>query len=168
MESPATPPNASLRDEIRSGLETTRVAFHDLLGSVEAEDWGKRSGNPAWTVGEVLYHLALRLQLLARSIGWVPKLPASVFNRLTVPMIRIGARKQTQQSVAEKYDDAHYAALRLLDSIQEGEWDKGVSYPNWDSLLEGYVTIERLFRHPAAHFELHSEEIRQGLQNVAA
>jgi hypothetical protein len=161
--------NARRRDEIRSELEATRERFHELVGSVAEEQWGESSGNPAWSIGEVLFHIVLRLRLFSfdvsmiRRFRWVPKMPASIFNRLTVPAIKIGARNHTGRSVAESYDKAHRVALRLLEDIQKDEWEKGAVYPNWDHLLEGFVTLERLFHHPAAHFALHAEEVRKGL-----
>ncbi len=162
----------SLRDEIQSELEATRAKYRLLIGSLSDADWGRRSGNPAWKVGELLFHIALRLQLLSgdvrlvRSIGWAPKIPLFLFNWITIPVIRFGARNHTLQSVAQKYDDAHAVALRLLDTIDDEEWDKGVRFPDWDPLLSGHVTIERLFRHPANHFEAHANEIRAGLKDL--
>ena len=84
-------------------------------------------------------------------------------NRLNVIMTRIGAIGLTRQSAAEKYNAAHASALRALEGVEDQEWDLGVDYPGWDRLLNGHVTLERLFRYLAIHFQVHAEQIRQGL-----
>jgi hypothetical protein len=164
----------TVRSEIRVELETTRTSFHELLSSISAEDWSRRSGNLAWTVGEVMYHMTLALRLLPsdvrliRSLAWAPKLPAFLFDWLIAALTRLGARRQTRFTVAEEYEAAHATVLQLLETIQEDEWGRGMDYPAWDPLLSGYVTLERLFRYPAVHFESHAEQVRSGLKSASA
>lgn len=160
----------TMREEIRTELEATRVAFHKLLDSLSDEDWHKRSGNPAWTIGEVLFHMTLAPRLLPNDVRLIrggrsaPKLPAFLFHRLNIIVTRVGARKLTRQVVGEKYDAAHEGVLEVLETVEAGEWSKGVEYPEWDPLLSGNVTMERLFRYLALHFEVHAEQIRQGME----
>ena len=157
------------REEIRAELEATRAAYHELIGSLTDEDWGKPSGNPAWTIGQVAYHMTLAPRMLPADVrmirrGWrVPQPPAALFNRLNVLLTRLGARRPTRQTVGQTYDEAHARALDVLDTIEEGEWEKGLDYPSWDPQLSGHVTLERLFRYLTVHFQCHAEQIRQGL-----
>jgi hypothetical protein len=63
---------------------------------------------------------------------------------------------------------AHANALAALETIRDGEWGLGREYPDWDPMLSGYVTLERLFRYLKLHFEVHQEQVRQGLAGAAA
>jgi hypothetical protein len=185
-----------IRDQIRAELEATRIEYHKLVDSLSDQDWHKKSGNPAWTIGQLLFHMTLAPRLLPSEVRLirkrktmpkllaflfnqpgvivtrkgtqkrktVPRLPALLFNQLNVLITRIGARNVTRRSVGEKYDAAHAAALNALETIEEHEWSQGVHYPGWDRFLDGHVTLERLFRYLAVHFEVHAEQIRQGLE----
>ena len=50
---PAQPDRTALRAEI----ESARKDFHELLASLSDEDWRKKSANPAWSVGQLMWHL---------------------------------------------------------------------------------------------------------------
>jgi hypothetical protein len=160
---------ARLRKEIRADLEATRDAYHALLNSLSDEDWHKPSGNPAWTVGQVVYHMTMAPRMLPSDVRMIrrgrraPGLPAFIFNFLNVLVTRWGARKHTRQTVGAAYDAAHAAALAAFETIQDHEWSKGVEYPDWDPMLSGFVTIERLFRYLPLHFEVHAGQVQQAL-----
>ena len=162
-----------LREEIRAELEATRQAYHGLLGSLSDEDWPKPSGNPAWTVGQLTVHMTFAPRMLPADVGlirrggWMPKLPAFLFNWSNVLMTRWSARKESVRTVGALYDAAHDNALRVLETIQDEEWSLGREYPDWDPMLSGYVTLERLFRYLAIHFKVHEEQVRQGLAATA-
>ena len=162
---------ADLQEVMRAELEATRAAFHKLLLSIPEDDWHKPSSNPAWTVGELMYHMTVALRMLPedvrliRWLGWTPKLPASLFNWLNERFTRRGARNLTLKSIAEKYDSAHADVLTLMETIRDDEWDQGMDYPDWDPLLSGHVTIERLFHYPALHFESHAEQIQSSAED---
>jgi uncharacterized damage-inducible protein DinB len=163
----------SVREQIREELEATRQAYHALLESLAEEDWKKPSGNPAWTVGQLMVHMTFAPRMLPadvgmiRSGGWMPKVPAFLFNWANVLMTRWAARNQSAQSVGALYDAAHDRVLALLDTIQDDEWSLGREYPDWDPMLSGTVTIERLFRYLADHYEVHAGQVRQGLAGTA-
>ena len=162
-----------VRKEIREELEATRQAYHALLGSLSEEDWGRASGNPAWTVGQLMVHMTFAPRMLPadakliRRGGWMPRLPSFLFNWSNVLMTRWTARKETIHTVGGLYDAAHANALGVLETIQDEEWGLGREYPDWDPMLSGYVTLERLFRYLTLHFEAHQEQVRQGLAGAA-
>jgi hypothetical protein len=162
----------SPREAIRQELEETRANFHKLLDSVPVDMYHLLSANPAWTVGEVLYHMSVALKFLPadvsiiRRFGRLPRPPAFIFNALNEWYTQWGGRKATYAYLAQKYDDAHARTLEALDSIGDDEWQKGVDYPDWDPLLSGYVTLERLFHYPSLHFQSHSQEL-QALVEIA-
>ncbi len=163
----------TLRQEIRTELETTRQAYHALLDLLTEEDWDRSSGNPAWTVGQVMVHMTFAPRMLPADVGlirrggWMPKLPAFLFNWSNALMTRWAARNQSTRSVGALYDAAHSRALDLLETIQQDEWSLGREYPDWDPMLSGTVTIKRLFHYLADHFEVHAEQVRQGLADAA-
>lgn len=160
----------SLKEVIRTELEATRGSYHELLDSLSERDWQGLSGNRAWTIGQVMYHMTFAPRMLPADVrmirkgGRAPKVPAVLFNWLNIIITRWGARRYTRQTMGEAYDAAHAAAVETLDTIQEDQWDKGLEYPDWDPLLSGFVTIERLFRYLILHFEVHAEQVQQGLE----
>ena len=164
---------STLREEIRAELESTRQAYHALLGTLSEEDWKKPSGNPAWTVGQLMVHMTFAPRMLPADVklsrrgGWMPNLPAFLFNWSNVLMTRWAARKESVHTVGALYDAAHSNALGVLETIQDEEWSLGREYPDWDPLLSGFVTLERLFRYLVIHFEVHEEQVRQGLEKSA-
>ena len=159
-------PDAGLRESLRAELESTRIAFHQLLDELSDQDLGIQSLNPAWTVREMLYHMSLAPRnlpsdvRLIRHLKWVPKFPAGPFNRMNVYLTRRGARDATKDSLAETYDQAHARTIQALISVKDEQWELGVNYPDWDPLLGGFVTLERLFHYIKLHFESHARDIR--------
>jgi hypothetical protein len=158
------------REQIRSQLEATRSAFNSLLDQLTIEDLNKPSLNPAWTIGELLYHMSFAPRnlpsdvWLIRHLNWVPKIPAGTFNKLNTYLTRRGGRNATKKMLAESYDEAHQRTLKALESIRDDEWEKGVKYPDWDPMLNGYVTLERLFQYIGLHFESHAGDIKGALK----
>jgi hypothetical protein len=159
------------RESIRDELESTRRAFHRLLDLLSDQDLQVQSLNPAWTVREVLYHMSLAPRnvpndlVLIRRLNRIPKIPPGPFNWLNMRLTKYGARHATKKYLAEQYDRAHVKTLRALESIQDDEWQRVVDYPDWDPMLSGYVTIERLFRYITLHFESHAQDIRLALEH---
>jgi hypothetical protein len=158
-----------ISQQIRTEIEATRQDYHDLLAEISEKDFNKPSLNPEWTIGEMLYHMSLAPRglpmdvFLIRHLKWVPKLPAGPFDRLNIYFTRRGAKNATKKSLAETYDKAHAGTLKALESVRDDEWSLGVEYPDWDPLLSGFVTLERLFHYIKRHFDSHEKDIRQAL-----
>lgn len=168
----STPRQADLREKIQRELEQTRQEFHQLLSEISEEDLDRPSLNPAWTIREVLYHMSLAPRnlpsdvRLIRRLKWVPKFPAGPFNRLNDYMTRRGARGLDKVVLGKTYDQAHSSTLQVLKSVKDEEWQLGADYPNWDPMLSGYVTLERLFYYITLHFKAHSREIKGALGDI--
>jgi len=47
-----------------------------------------------------------------------------------------------------------------LDEVKDADFEKKLNYPNWDPILSGEVTLERLFHYVKLHFEAHAKQIR--------
>jgi hypothetical protein len=122
----------------------------------------------------VLFHITLALRLLPsdvrmiRGSGWAPKLPAALFNWLKDAYTRWGARRLNLETVDAWYDEARDKVLALVETMEDGEWEKGAEYPDGDPLLSGYVSLERLLRHPALPFRSHAVEIRSDMVRGSA
>jgi hypothetical protein len=91
--------NNYTKEAIRLELENTRSTFHKILDSLSREDWHKKSQFPAWTNGELLFHMAFGFMILSTLINLVlflSRLPkpfsksfADFLNFITDPFIWI-------------------------------------------------------------------------------
>jgi len=123
-----------MREMIRSELEATRSSFHALLDSLSEEDFHKKSNNPAWTNGQILFHMTLGfilVPMLAPMIRFFGKLPdrysklfarilnfgTALFNWFNALGARIGGRIFTRQRIGGKFDQACHQILKLPDLI---------------------------------------------------
>jgi hypothetical protein len=163
--SPEETASADRREAIRAELVATRDAYHELLNSLSPEDWKKKSGNPAWSVGQLMWHIAWGDGFAPRGVddckrgrGLNP--PQFITDTVNMLITRLGAGRATPQSVAEKYDATHTAILAALDKVKEDEWDKGAK-------IFGEVhTVESVLRSPVTHFKEHEADILKGLGRV--
>lgn len=163
------------RQSLREEIEETRLAFHALLNRIPEEAYQQPSGNSAWTVAEVLYHMSLAPRFLpsdvkmirsqSRIYKLIPVLaPKRLFDWLNVRMTRSGGRRASRQSLARAYDQGHKSTLRALDSISETDLQKRAHYPDWDPMLAGEITLEDLFHYIRRHFEAHKAQLTEVLE----
>jgi hypothetical protein len=163
------------RDRLRREIEDTLKAFHRLLDSIPDGAFSLPSGNPAWTIGQVLYHMSLapRFMILdvqmiggrRRIFRLVPRIfPKRLFDWLNARLTRLGAGRPSREFLAAEYDRAHAAVLQVLDSLSAEDFGKHMPYPDWDPLLSGEVSIEYLFGYVKRHFDSHAAQIRQALR----
>ncbi len=149
------------RDAIRSELEATRTAFHELLRSVSSEEW-KKSANPAWSVGQLMWHVAWGAGHAPQAVeacrkGKAMNPPTWILNPISTLITRVGARGATPESVDRKYASAHAAIVACLDGVQDEEWQKGVR------AFGRYSTIESSFDRLREHFQEHEADILRAL-----
>jgi hypothetical protein len=167
----------SLKEELRAELNQTRATYHALLAEIPNEAFSRPSDNPAWTIGEVLFHMSLAPRFMTTDLRmilsqpWLADVfailvPISLFNRLNDFYTRFGARNLTRAYLAEQYDRAHERAVKSLESLQEGDFQKSVKYPGYDPMLSGIVTVERLYHYIKLHFEAHEAQIRERLSGI--
>ena len=158
MQEAATPDRQLIRTEIQS----IRAAFNDLLDSLTADDWKKKSANPAWSIGQLMWHVGRGMEFFPQAIencrkGKGPNPPAFLIGPGNVLLTRLGSRGVTPESAREKYTRAHEALLACLDGIQDGEWSKGARIYGND------YTIASTFGEVAEHFREHEADILKGL-----
>ncbi len=151
------------RQTIRADLETTRLAYHELLSSLTDDDWRQKSANPDLTVKEVMWHIAWATGWIARSIAAVKRgrgigLPQFLVDPGRKFVMRWLARRATREAAALAYDEGHEAILTELRSISDDEWT------NSAQRFGEVRTVAWHFPHVTAHFEEHAEDVRRGLR----
>lgn len=160
----------TIRQGLRQEIEATRTSFHELLNSIPDEAFELPSENPAWTIGEVLYHMSIAPRMLGTDVkmilnqNWFYRLipviiPKRLFDWLNKILTKFGARNLTREFLASEYDKANSATLKALNEVREMDFKKKLNYPDWDPILSGEVTLERLFHYIKLHFDLHAAQI---------
>ncbi|MEJ5240330.1 MAG: DinB family protein [Anaerolineales bacterium] len=163
--------------KIRTLYNITRNEFHALLDSVSEEDWNKQSLNLGWSNGEIFAHILFGFIILnallpmARMWGKLPRETSKPFakflNFFTKPfnwINALGARGQakvfTYRRVGKIFDKTISSLISKLNSIDDDEWQTGMYYPTeWDPNFSEFMTLEKLFLYPVAHFKLHQNQI---------
>jgi hypothetical protein len=150
------------RESAGAEIEATRAAFHELLDSLSEADFKKKSGNGAWTNGQLMWHLSWGLTYVPKSVarcrsGKNLVFPRGLFNIINPWLTRWGSRGITRDKVGKLYDDANTEVLSLLETIKDDEWSKGCT------VAGTAVTIESEFRIPAEHFAEHKADILKSL-----
>ncbi len=70
------------------------------------------------------------------------------------------ARVFTHERIGELYDRVNAMLLRKVASIRDEEWEHGMYYPTrWDPNFSEFMTLEKLFHYPVAHFNFHLNQI---------
>ncbi len=167
-DAPSSSAVGGLQAALCADLELTRQAFHALLALLTPSDWREPSTNPAWTNGELLWHITGYLYIIPRQLellrtGTFPDLThlaPDELNQDNVADTRADARAQTLMSIAAAYEEGHTATLAALQSVQDHEWELGVRMPDMGPTFIGeYRTIEALFRYHGRHFAEHATQI---------
>jgi hypothetical protein len=165
------------REEILEQLNAARATFHQLLNSLSEQDFHKQSLNAGWTNGEILAHITFGFMIvnvllpMARLWGKLPRVSSRPFawllNVVTGPFNwfnALGARGQgkvfTRKRIGKIYDRSYFSLVKKINSIKEEEWERGMYYPTkWDPNFHEFMTLEKLFHYPVAHFNFHLAQI---------
>jgi len=162
------------KEELIAELEATRKEYLYLVESIPDGFYANPSGNPPWTIGDVLYHItlgppAIRAEIwMIRHTRWLfsallNNRTASVFNWGNALFAR-HPKRITPQILIGAYERGHRGLLASLKSMQESDLNKSMEYPaSFVMELTGLVTIERLIRYTRLHFEIHASQIRERL-----
>ncbi len=160
-----------LQTELAQELESTHQNFHHLLDSIPEVLYVHLSDNPAWTIGDVLYHLTIGTVAIRFEIWMIRTAPgliqfalndstSKLINWINAPFARRGQRV-THQRLIKAYEAGHAGLMSSLRQVREEDWEKSVIYPAaFVSELAGIVTVERLFRYVKLHFDVHTGQIR--------
>lgn len=151
------------RTALCAQLEETRAAYHALMESLTEADWHRKTATTAWTVGEVMAHLADTLAGKPETIAHLRRGK----NHLNPPpglrwlwpgigylAAKYRARGQTRQTILARYDQAYSALMAALDGIQDQEWNLGAYCYG-----EGYKTMFEVCQMVVSHFQEHAAQI---------
>jgi hypothetical protein len=162
-----------LKDELAQELDAARLGFHHLLDSVPEALYTQPSDNPAWTIGDVLYHItmgppAIRIEIwMIRHAPWAFKalnnFTSGLFNRGNALFAR-HPKRITRQTLTNAYEKGQAGLISSLKRLREEDFRRSVVYPaEFVSELVGEVSIERLFRYIKVHFDVHAGQINAAL-----
>jgi hypothetical protein len=154
----AAPDRAALRAEIVA----TQGAYRELVGRIGDAQWGLKSGNPAWTCGQLAWHMASGTGFIAGQIDGArkgkalnpPSFLMPVIYKVSEVRVRIASRKATRESVLADFDAGIARLLGVLDGV--GDAELSVSAKAFGETR----TIAQMFRMTTEHFAEHAPEIR--------
>lgn len=167
------------KDSIRTELETARSDFHTMLNSLTEEGWYRQSRNPAWTNGQLLFHITLGYGLIpvllpiVKLFGRLPPVfsrkfaallnwSTPFFNWINAIAPRIGARIYKFDALGRKFDKVHKTILKRLYSTRDEEWKLGMHPPvKWDPRFDEFMRLEGFFRYPVLHFRHHEKQFTE-------
>jgi hypothetical protein len=151
------------QQELLTELEEIRALYMELVGLTSNANWNNTSGNPAWTVGQLMGHIVMvfsaipwKMERLRKGKG-APGLPGFLFNPLNVLSTRLATRKYSPENIAAVYDEAHSKAIGTLAGIQEHEWPLAASF------FGEHQDAAELFHYHVKHVHEHEPDIRAGL-----
>ena len=166
-----------MNEGVRAELESGRSEFHALLKAVSPDHWRHPSKNPAWTNGQLLFHIALGFFLVVplvrimRIFAVFPTGASKVFARCLnfgTPLFnwinalgpRAGARLLSAGKLGSTFDSVYEAILENVESIRPEEWGRGMHYPvRWEPRFAEFMTFESLFCYPTIHLRHHQKQI---------
>jgi hypothetical protein len=161
----------SVIPSIELELLETRGKFLALVNSIPEEQYSQSTDNPAWTVGEILFHITLGPRALALEIWLIihfrrgfefamHHFPSRFFNWINARFVRRG-RRITRRMLIKSYEAGHAAIRSGLMRARDEDMRKSVVYPvEFVAELSGECSVERLFRYVKGHFEIHSAALR--------
>lgn len=160
------------KQELEQELDETHRRFVALVESIPEADYDLPTDNPAWKVGDILFHITLGPQALALEI-WMTvhaaglynflmrHFPARFFNSVNAWFGSGRSQRVSRQGLLKTYGKAHAAIKSRLRRTREEDLVKTAVYPlDYVSDLKGEVSVERLFRYVTGHFEEHEAALR--------
>lgn len=160
------------KQELEQELEETHRRFIDLVNSIPEENYSLLTDNPAWTVGDILFHITLGPRAIALEAWMIVharglfgftmrNFPSRLFNSVNAWFGSGRSQRVSRQGLLKAYGKAHAAIKSSLRRTREEDLVKSVVYPaDFVSDLAGEVTPERLFRYVTGHFEQHEAALR--------
>jgi hypothetical protein len=162
----------SLKEILEQEFEVTRERYIALVNSIPESDYSLPTNNPAWAVGDVLYHVTLGPHALSFEIWMITYMsglfqlgmnifPNKFFKKVNARFARRG-RRINRHMLIKAYEAGHTGIRSRLRRTREEDMQKSVVYPaEFVSELAGEVSVERLFRYMKGHFEVHRNQLKR-------
>lgn len=160
------------KKEIEAQLDDTHRRFIELVNSIPEETYSLPTANPAWTVGDILFHITLGPRALAFEVWMMVHatglynflmrhFPSRFFNSVNAWFGRGRSKRVSRQSLLKAYGKAHAVIKSRLRRTREEDLGKIAIYPvDFVFDLKGEVSVERLFRYVTGHFEEHETALQ--------
>jgi len=156
------------RAVIRAAIEGMAPEFATLLGEIGDGGWKAKSGIPAYTCGQLAWHLASGTAFLAGEIAKAkdgkalnpPAFLRPILYKLSEWRVRIVAGKATPASVLADFDTALRKLLAVLESFDDQTLRSSATR------MGETLTIAALFQKPVEHLAEHAAHIRAGLSDA--
>src|SRR5262245_32664486 len=87
--------------------------------------------------------------------------PERLFHWLNKVYTARRGRGLSPEALLCEYDRGHRIALRTLSLVSDADLDEMFIYPDWEPLLAGEITLERLFHYIKEHFQVHAQDLAQ-------
>jgi hypothetical protein len=156
---------AADRVAIRAEIVGMQGAYRELVGRIGDAQWGLKSGNPAWTCGQLAWHMATGTGFIAGMIEGArkgkalnpPSFLLPVIYKVSELRVKIASRKATRESVLADFDAGTARLLGVLDSAADAELSVTVT------AMGEARTIAAMFSIATGHFAEHAPEIRTAI-----
>src|SRR3990172_5000047 len=156
------------RAVIRAAIEAMAPEFATLLGEIGDGGWKTKSGIPAYTCGQLAWHLASGTAFLAGEIATAkdgkalrpPAFLRPIVYKMSEWRVRIVAGKATPASVLADFDTALRKLLAVLESFDDQTLRSSATR------MGETLTIAALFLKPVEHLAEHAAHIRAGLSDA--
>lgn len=161
-----------IKEGFRQELEETRLAYHTLLEELDDNVLDQPSVNPAWNIGQVLYHITTAHQFLPQDVrifrgGRMITPPDWLFNFINVWFTRLSSLRRDRRSLASLYDKRHRTVLKTLEGIQDDEWGITADPAERKGFLGGgMATLADMFHYLSTHYYEHEADIRESLTRL--
>lgn len=149
----------------RRSIEAMMPEFMSLVKQMGDTGWTAKSGLPAYTCGQLAWHLAAGTAFLAGEIEKAkdgkalnpPAFVRPVLYKLSELRTRLLSRKATPASVLADFDAASRKLLAVLQSFDDDTLRQSATR------MGETMTIAALFQKPVEHLAEHAAHIRAGL-----
>jgi hypothetical protein len=156
---------ATDRGAIKAAIEGMAPAFTQLVGEIGEDGWKKKSGIPAWTCGQLAWHVAssagfLAAQIEAGSKGKALNPPAflrPMLFKASELRVRMLSRKATPASVLTDMAAGRARMLEVLGAVDDEALKSSATF------MGNTRTIGEMFQVPVDHLAEHGAHIRAGL-----
>lgn len=157
------------RSAVRSAIEAMTPDFATLMKEIGDEGWKSRSGIPAYTCGQLAWHVAKGTSFLAGQIEKAkdgkalnpPAFVRPILYGMSGLRTRVLSRSGTPASVRADFDAAVQKLLGVLESFDDETLRRS------GSRMGETMTLAGMFQKPVEHLAEHAEHIRAGLAKRA-
>ncbi len=154
------------KSRLRTRLAGARDELMGILQQVQPSDEARSTENPAWTVHDLVVHLAVAevgLQSTVKRFLAGTELPAdfdlNIWNERTV----VRGQSRSMENLLGGLEASRQQTLALIDSLSADELDVGGIHPAGIP-----TTVEGVFKIMAYHERLHAAEIARAMGLPAA